>query len=372
MSQKRLSQLNPSSSKNPQHDIAQQIISSITTKEIINARTLLLDWYELHARVLPWRRNRDAYRIWISEIMLQQTTVAAVRPFYERFMTRFPELESLAKSEQTDVIEHWAGLGYYSRARNLHKAAQLFFENGGLPKSHSDLILYPGLGPYTSRAIASIAYGERVGVVDGNVIRILSRMFGLKVEWWKSKNLSYFQTLSDKLADCESSSLVNQGMMELGATVCTPKSPTCILCPWNKNCVAFREGFVQDLPLPKPKQQKTILIWKPVVQTRDGKILLNQNDYAPFLKNQWLLPGEVESVQKVPKDFLFRHSITRYDIFVQPKVLKNLKTIDETTEDTSEKNTEKTIDEIWVTLPDLKKVSPSSLVSKLIAKLSLN
>ena len=150
------------------------------TKQFEKDRDSLITWYKENKRDLPWRNpqgsrgSKDPYRIWISEVMLQQTTVTAVIPFYEKFMNRFPKVQDLAQAKIEDVYEYWAGLGYYSRARNLHKAAQMFAENG-FPKTAAELIEYPGLGPYTSRAIASLAFGEKVGVLDGNVIRVLSR-----------------------------------------------------------------------------------------------------------------------------------------------------------------------------------------------------
>lgn len=323
-------------------------------------RQQLLEWYKINARNLPWRANRDPYRIWISEIMLQQTTVTAVRPFFERFTQRFPNLETLAQSPIEDVIEHWAGLGYYSRARNLHKAAQKFVADGGMPKGYAELIQYSGLGPYTARAISSIAHDEPVGVVDGNVIRILSRKYGIAEEFWKPKNLKVYQELADKLAQCDSPSSLNQAMMELGATVCTPKSPTCLLCPWNKTCVAYQEDRIADLPLSKPRAKKTIWLWRPKVFMHNGELLLKKNDYAPFLKGQWFLPGEVESLKSAPKNFLYRHSITTYDIFVEPKVTR-LKSKPNPIEQ----------DELWIKAKDIKKYAPVSLISKLLEKIEL-
>jgi A/G-specific adenine glycosylase len=203
----------------------------------------LIDWYRGIRRDLPWRKDRDPYRIWISEVMLQQTTVVAVIPFYEKFLKRFPTLKDLAISPVEDVLEYWAGLGYYSRARNLHKSSQVLHVNG-FPKTAAELLELPGFGPYTARAVSSLAFDEKTGVLDGNVIRILSRKFGRSVEWWKPKGRNELQEIADALAQTEHSADLNQGMMELGATICTPAKPACLLCPWQRSCLARRRGRI--------------------------------------------------------------------------------------------------------------------------------
>lgn len=158
--------------------------TKIIPASIAEDRASLVAWYQKNKRVLPWRKDRNPYRIWISEVMLQQTTVAAVVPFYERFLERFPTVDDLAKASIEQVYEVWAGLGYYSRARNLHKAAQSIFEHG-FPQKAEQLIELSGFGPYTSRAVASLAFNEHVGVLDGNVIRVLTRRYGLDIPWWE-------------------------------------------------------------------------------------------------------------------------------------------------------------------------------------------
>lgn len=220
----------------------------------------LLDWYRNNKRDLPWRQNRDPYRIWVSEVMLQQTTVAAVIPYYEKFMKRFPTVHQLASASEQEVIEYWAGLGYYSRARNLHKAAKEISEKG-FPKTAAELIELSGFGPYTSSAVASLAFNEKVGVLDGNVIRVLSRVNGLSLKWWLPKEREQLQKLSNELAQTEFNSEINQGLMELGATVCTPKKTLCLLCPWKKFCKALKADIVDKLPLSKPKQAGEIWVW---------------------------------------------------------------------------------------------------------------
>jgi A/G-specific adenine glycosylase len=278
--------------------------------------SLLVEWFRANKRDLPWRMNRDPYRIWISETMLQQTTTTAVIPYFERFIRKFPTLAALAKAPESHVVEAWAGLGYYSRARNLHKAARKLHALPAFPQSYQQLLELPGLGPYTARAVASIAFGEKVGVVDGNVIRVLSRLRNEKWDWWKPKAREQIQALADEWAVTVSSHEVNQGLMELGRAICTPISPSCLLCPLRPGCLAHKAGHAESLPGSKPRRKKEIWWWRPELHWRSGQVGFVRNTRLPFLKGQWLLPGEGQTVTKPPKKFDCRHSITHYDIFV--------------------------------------------------------
>jgi A/G-specific adenine glycosylase len=311
----------------------------------------LLSWYQENKRDLPWRRSKDPYKIWISEVMLQQTTVAAVIPYFERFLTKFPTVQALAAAPEEEVIEAWAGLGYYSRARNLHKAAKKIAETG-FPTKAEELLELPGFGPYTSRAVASIAHDEAVGVLDGNVIRVLSRRHGKSLEWWNTKGRDELQSLSDVLAETGSAGDINQALMELGATICTPQKVSCLLCPWNADCVARATNAVETLPLKKPRKQSEIWIWQPKVAIQDGQVALVQNGYAPFLKGQWIFPGQVLTSTEKPKKFDVKHFITHHDIFIQIQPM--------TKQEASSKELR------WVAKSELKKVNPSSLLSKVI------
>lgn len=317
--------------------------------------THLVRWFEENQRELPWRRNRDPYRIWISEIMLQQTTVAAVIPYYERFTKAFPDVKALAQAPLAEVLNLWTGLGYYSRARNLHAAAQILAKNG-FPKTHQELMELPGLGPYTARAISSLAFDEKVGVLDGNVIRILSRVYSEKVEHWSNQGRQQLQTLADALAQEGAPHLVNQAMMELGATVCTSKAYQCLICPWFDDCAARKNGIVDELPLPKPRKTIEVWVWRPLVLRRGDKIALIENNYAPFLKRQWIFPGEVEIKSTRPKEFDLRHGITHHDIYV----LKNKKSAQhESAKLGSKKLT-------WVPITKLTEWNPSILLKKVL------
>jgi A/G-specific adenine glycosylase len=311
----------------------------------------LMDWYHGVKRDLPWRKNRDPYRIWVSEVMLQQTTVAAVIPFYERFMKRFPNLLSLAQAPVEDVIENWAGLGYYSRARNLHKSAQALAE-GGFPKTAAELLEFPGFGPYTARAVSSLAFDEKTGVLDGNVIRVLSRRYGLKLEWWKPQARAQLQVLADRLAQVDQPADLNQGMMELGATICTPQSPTCLLCPWNKGCVARHLHAISEYPLRKPRRDREVWHWRPQVIEKKGAVLLIPNTYAPFLKGHWILPGEAELLTAPPPSFDYKGTVTHHDIFVSIARVRKGSPISQ--------------EEKWVPLDQLSREIPASMIRKAI------
>lgn len=318
---------------------------------LVNDQHALIEWYNENRRTLPWRKNRDPYRIWISEVMLQQTTVAAVVPYYEKFMQRFPSVQKLANASEPEVLEMWAGLGYYSRARNLHKASQTIASLKEFPQTAEELINLPGFGPYTSRAVASLAFGQRVGVLDGNVIRVLSRFYGLKLNWWENKEKEKLQILSDELAQTDNNSEINQGLMELGATICTPKNPVCLLCPWKSKCVAFSKNLVSTLPLPKPKNEFEIWQWtlKPLI--KKDQILLTPNQATPFLKKMMFPHGEAVKVKTKPKKFDIKHGVTKYDIYIsietQTKALKSA-------------------EQAWVSLDEIKKVNPTSLMTKIL------
>jgi A/G-specific adenine glycosylase len=214
--------------------------------------------YERVRRDLPWRRTRDPYAIWVSEVMLQQTRVQTVIPYWERWMQKFPSVRALADAPLDDVLAAWAGLGYYSRARNLHKGAQSVRE-AGLPSRAAELREVPGIGPYTAGAIASIAFGERAPLVDGNVARVLARVFGIADDIKSTAGTkALWQHAGELMAALPKQSApgsLNQGLMELGATICSPTGPRCLVCPLSAMCVAAREGRQDELPV-VPKRKK--------------------------------------------------------------------------------------------------------------------
>ena len=219
----------------------------------------LLTWYDRHRRVMPWRAlpgtRSDPYAVWLSEIMLQQTTVAAVKPYFMKFMARWPRVVDLAEARIEDVMAAWAGLGYYARARNMHRCAQMIVSDfgGRFPGCEQDLVLLPGIGPYTAAAIAAIAFGQRCTVVDGNVERVMARLHAVSEPLPRAKKKLY--TLAAALTPHERPGDYAQAVMDLGATICTPKSPACAICPWMKFCEARKQGIAADLPRKSPKQK---------------------------------------------------------------------------------------------------------------------
>lgn len=211
----------------------------------------IISWYREFKRSLPWRETDDPYRIWLSEIILQQTRVEQGKPYYYKFIESFPSVDDLANANEQDVLRLWQGLGYYSRARNLHSTAKFIQNelNGVFPKTYKELLKLKGIGPYTAAAIASFAYGESKAVVDGNVYRVLSRIFNISEPINSSSGIKTFQSLADSLIDSENPGIFNQSIMELGAMICKPISPTCDICPVSLHCEAKKKKTIETLPV---------------------------------------------------------------------------------------------------------------------------
>jgi len=243
---------------------------------VAHLQQTLLAWYGACRRDLPWRRTRDPYAIWVSEIMLQQTRVETVIPYYERFLLRFPTAVALAEAPPDDVLAAWSGLGYYRRARLLLDGARaVAAEGGAVPGDRAGLLAVPGIGRYTAGAIASIAFGQAVGLVDGNVARVFARLFLIEHDMRKA-GMRLAEGLADELVAKEDPGAWNQALMELGATICTPRSPTCGACPLASQCRAFAEGRVAELPMLSDKKPPVARRVQAIVATRakDGAILL--------------------------------------------------------------------------------------------------
>ncbi len=253
----------------------------------------LLKWFEANARFMPWRETRDPYLIWISEIMLQQTRVSAVMPYYQRFTKRFPDIRSLAASPLDTVLKHWEGLGYYSRARNLHKAAREVCQSysGQLPKTAERLQSLPGIGRYTAGAISSIAFNEPEPVLDGNVIRVLCRLFCIRENPNQTKTKNQLWDIMQELLPPRRPGDFNQAMMELGATVCLPKSPACESCPLVSLCHARRQNLQNDLPQKTPSKPLPHYSIAAAVIWKNGKILIDRRKPDGLLGGLWEFPG---------------------------------------------------------------------------------
>lgn len=215
----------------------------------------ILEWFRENGRVLPWRETRDPYAIWLSEIILQQTRIEQGKPYWERFMKRWPTVEALAQASEDEVLREWQGLGYYSRARNLHEAAKQIVEMGGFPKTVEGIKRLKGVGDYTAAAIGSIAFNLPAAVVDGNVYRVLARHYGIETPINTTEGKKEFTALANSLLPANEASAFNQAMMDFGAIQCTPVNPQCTVCPLQETCVALHEGKTASLPV-KRKTQK--------------------------------------------------------------------------------------------------------------------
>jgi A/G-specific adenine glycosylase len=273
-------------------------------------RKSLLRWFAANRRDLPWRRTSDPYRIWLSEVMLQQTRVETVIPYYERFLSAFPTVAELAAAQLDDVLRLWAGLGYYSRARNLHAAAKAVAEEqrGHFPKSTAKLATLAGVGRYTAAAIASIAFGERAAVLDGNVKRVLARLLAIRESIDDRHTVDRLWSEAEALVDPASPGDFNQAMMELGATICTPRSPRCDECPVRARCAAAQLGLAAELPIKARKAQPPIIRAVAAAIRRDGKLLIVQRPPRGLLGGMWMLPGGDLASGEVPEAALVRQT----------------------------------------------------------------
>jgi len=254
----------------------------------------LVRWYRRNRRDLPWRRETTPYRVWISEIMLQQTQVATVVPYFERFVARFPDARSLAAADVADVLKAWEGLGYYSRARNLHRAAHVVARDcgGELPCSVEQLAGLPGFGPYTTAAVASIAFGLPFPVVDGNVLRVFSRFWAIAGDVRSTRIRECIRTrLADAIASQRSPSDFNQALMELGARVCRPRDPDCGGCPLAQECEALQRGLTRDLPERQQRRRIPHLRVAVGVVWNNGRFLIARRGLDQMLGGLWEFPG---------------------------------------------------------------------------------
>jgi len=323
--------------------------------ELSRFRKRLLAWFRASHRDLPWRRTKDPYRIWLSEIMLQQTRVTTVIPYYERFLKHFPDVRALADAPEEKVLRLWAGLGYYSRARNLQKAAREIVarHDSRFPNTRVDALELPGIGAYTVAAILSIAYGKKMAVLDGNVARVLARLRALEGDLRNASRWRELQATADTLIAAQNPGDWNQAMMELGATVCTPKSPQCLLCPVGEFCQARKRGLAETLPVKRERRaNEEITLAALVLMDSAGKTLLlpppkatiptHASDVAILLSRLWHFPtirvqtDAEQEVQQfcrtligkrhVPGKFvplrIVRHTVTYRHITVHPFLLE--------------------------------------------------
>ena len=298
----------------------------------------LLQWFKNNGRSLPWRETKDAYAIWLSEVILQQTRIAQGMSYWERFMAQWPTVNDLAAATEDEVLKAWQGLGYYSRARNLHTAAQQVVELGGFPQTFKELKTLKGVGDYTAAAIASIAFGEPVAVVDGNVYRVLSRYFGIDTPIDSTEGKKEFQTLAQSLLPINEPADYNEAIMDFGATQCTPNSPHCSACPLCETCVAFREQRINELPVKSKKVKQRERHFTYLYIEYEGKIAIHQRGAGDIWQGLWEFPQaeqltssedsawrtEAQLLQKGVKHIL-THQILLADIYLwRPKIRPQL------------------------------------------------
>lgn len=281
----------------------------MTKENIPQFRTQLLRWYEEAKRELPWRKSNDPYAIWVSEVMLQQTQTKKVLEYYERFLKKFPSVRALAKAEMDEVLKAWEGLGYYARARNLHRAAKdiVASHNSKIPNDYNILRRVQGIGPYTAAAVASIAFSQQQAVVDGNVIRVISRLFLFEKNPREKQGQATIAEYAQQLLDREAPGDFNQAMMELGATLCTPRKPKCMLCPVSEFCLAFQKlddpARLPVKPPPKVVPHYNIaagLIWD------EEYVFIDRRKENGLLGGMWEFPGGKIKSGETPQETIKR------------------------------------------------------------------
>lgn len=318
--------------------------------------TTLLNWFALNGRDLPWRHTKDAYAIWLSEVILQQTRIQQGMDYWLRFMQRWPRVEDLAAASEDEVLREWQGLGYYSRARNLHAAAQQIAANGSFPNTLDGIKKLKGVGDYTAAAIGSIAFGLPAAVVDGNVYRVLARHYGIDTPINTTQGKRLFTELAQSLLPVDQPASFNQAMMDFGAIQCTPTSPKCVLCPLQESCEAFRSGRVGELPVKEKKltiqtrrftymyircQGKTAIrkraagdiwqgLWEPVLAEGCGMLAgakLLRKDVKHVLTHRILLADfyllETEAFPALPEGYIWIDE-TELDKYAVPRLIELL------------------------------------------------
>ena len=259
----------------------------------------IIEWYEENKRELPWRETSDPYLIWISEIILQQTRVAQGYDYFMRFIRRFPDVRTLAEADEEEVMKYWQGLGYYSRARNLHAAAKSM--QGTFPKTYEEVRALKGVGEYTAAAICSFAYGMPYAVVDGNVYRVLSRYFGIDTPIDSTEGKKLFAALAQEMLDKQHPALYNQGIMDFGAIQCTPQSPNCLFCPLAESCAALAKGLVAKLPVKQHKTKTTNRYFNYVYVRAGAYTYISKRTGEDIWKNLYELPL-IETQAALPKE----------------------------------------------------------------------
>lgn len=308
-------------------------------------QTKLLAWYRSHTRDLPWRKTKEPYRIWVSEVMLQQTRVETVIPYYERWIKVFPDIQSLASSNEEQVLKLWEGLGYYQRALNLYRAAREINhkKQTTLPESVVELKKLPGIGEYIAGAVASIAFGKKEPALDGNGIRVISRLVGFTGSVNPSKNKRHLRSILRDLLPAQCPGDFNQAVMDLGSLICVPEKPGCSACPLGSECVAYKNGWQNEIPVKDKRKQRPHYHVTAGVLLRDGRVLIDKRKKGGLLGGLWEFPGgkvekgesmqealhrelweelgiEIEVIKKINE---YKHAYTHFKVTVHTFLVKS-------------------------------------------------
>jgi A/G-specific adenine glycosylase len=291
----------------------------ILPKQVKALQSSLVKWYDREKREMPWRNTSDPYLIWVSEVMLQQTQVTTVIPYFERWVLKFPTIESLAKAPESKVLKLWEGLGYYSRARNLQKAAQKVVAQyeSQVPSKLEEIMSLPGVGRYTAGAVLSIAYEKKVPILDGNVKRILSRLLGLNENGASASSQKLLWQAAEDILPNERIGDFNQAMMELGATICLPSKPGCLFCPLDNHCYAKLKAEQHLYPPAKPKAQSKKIEVSAGVIWRGGKVYIQQRLEEGLMAGLWEFPGGKIEAGETPEECLIREIIEELGVKVE-------------------------------------------------------
>ena len=293
-------------------------LKTLSPSKCQKIQTRLLEWFDTKKRDLPWRQTKDPYKIWVSEVMLQQTQVKTVIPYYRKFIKSFPTVKALGKADLNDVLKQWEGLGYYSRARYLHQAAVYLhqYQQDRIPTDSREFLHLPGIGKYTAGAICSIAYNEQVPVLDGNVIRVLTRILGIPEDPKKTVTNNLLWKIARQLVQTSRPGDFNQSMMELGALLCFPTNPFCTECPLQSLCVAYKNDLTDTIPYRRPKRALPHKIISAGVVTHRGKILISQRPLKGMLGGLWEFPGGKLEKNETLEECLIRELKEELDITV--------------------------------------------------------
>lgn len=295
----------------------------------MNFSTTLIQWYAQNKRELPWRNTQNPYHIWLSEIILQQTRVAQGLSYYNEFTQNFPTIKDLALADESLIMKTWQGLGYYSRARNLHATAQYIHNelNGIFPKTYEQIIQLKGIGPYTAAAIASFAFKEPVAVVDGNVFRVFARYFGIYDDISLSKSRKIFQELGNELIDIHQPDQFNQALMDFGATLCKPKAPECTICPFQATCFAYENNAIEELPVKNKKLQIKNRYFHYVLIEKEDAICIEKRIEKDIWQSLYQFPlVEIEhslELQEVQKIIAERFDTTEENVWLYKDEVKH-------------------------------------------------